>query len=89
MRLRVPVHPIYRRERVVATDGATLLLDWCEGDGPLLHDRSPIVCLLSGTTGNSRSSYMCYLMQAMRERGWRAVCMNYPGLTEEPMTVCT
>merc|ERR1712110_745842 len=47
MRFRTPVDPVYRRDKVIAKDGATLLLDWCESEGPELHERSPIVCLLS------------------------------------------
>ena len=87
MKLRKKVDPCYRREVLTADDGATLLLDWGESEGPALTDKSPIICLLSGTTGNSYSSYITYLMKSMRRKGWRPVTMNYPGLTEDKMTV--
>lgn len=88
MRFRSKVDPKYRRESIIAKDGATLLLDWGESEGPELTPNSPVVCLLTGTTGNSYSSYITYLMVALRKQGYRPVCMNYPGLTDFPMTVC-
>ena len=76
-----------KREIIIAEDGATLELDWGESEGKELKDESPILCLLSGVTGNSSSSYIVYLMTAARQNGWRPVMMNYPNATGSPMTV--
>jgi len=62
-----------RRERFPTRDGDFIALDWCgEGTGPL-------VILLHGLSGSSRSPYIAGLQQALRKRGLRSVAMNFRG----------
>ena len=70
-------------------DGASLELDWGESSGPELSPESPVICLLSGVTGNSSSSYLVYLSIAFRSKGYRPVIMNYPNANGTPLTVRT
>jgi len=67
-----------RRERVELPDGDFLDLDWAEGD------RGPIVLILHGLEGSSRSKYARGLMKAVRARGWRGVVMHFRGCSGEP-----
>ncbi len=61
------------RERLELADGDFLDLDWTSrADGP-------IVVLLSGLEGSSRSHYMSGLLDALDRAGWRAVVMNFRG----------
>ena len=61
-----------RRERLLAGDGETLLLD--HFDGPRA---SPRVVLLHGLEGSSRSVYIQGLLVAIGRIGWRATVLNF------------
>lgn len=67
-----------RRERVELPDGDFLDLDWTEGE------RGPIVLILHGLEGSSRSKYALGLMKAVHARGWRGVVMHFRGCSGEP-----
>ncbi|MEK7839993.1 MAG: hydrolase [Pseudomonadota bacterium] len=66
-----------RRERIELPDGDFLDLDWTEGD------RGPIVLVLHGLEGSSRSKYALGLMKAVHARGWRGVVMHFRGCSGE------
>lgn len=62
-----------QRERVVTPDDDFLDLDWRgEGTGPL-------VLLVHGLTGSSRSPYILGMEEALQRRGFRTVAFNFRG----------
>jgi predicted alpha/beta-fold hydrolase len=67
-----------RRERLELPDGDFLDLDWTTGDS------GPIVLVLHGLEGSSRSHYARGLLHAAHGRGWRGVVMHYRGCSGEP-----
>jgi predicted alpha/beta-fold hydrolase len=70
--------PLLRRERVELPDGDFIDLDWCgDGNGPLL-------IILHGLEGSSRSHYARSLLQAASDRGWRAAVMHFRGCSGSP-----
>ncbi len=71
--------PVYRRERLELDDGDFLDLDWFEpgGDGPL-------VLVLHGLEGCSRSHYVRGLVAALAQRNIRTVVMHHRGCSGEP-----
>jgi len=69
---RRPASSPIRRERLRTEDGDFVELDWC-GDG------GPMVILLHGLAGSSRSSYIAGLQGALLKRGLRSVAMNFRG----------
>ena len=74
---RLPPPPV-RRERLRTRDGDFVELDWCgAGDGPL-------VILLHGLAGSSRSAYVTGLQRALLRRGLRNVAMNFRGCGGQP-----
>lgn len=67
-----------RRERMELDDGDFLDLDWTTNtDGP-------IVLILHGLEGSSRSHYAAGLLQALHARGWRGVLLHARGCSGEP-----
>jgi len=67
-----------RRERIELPDGDFIDLDWTTGtDGP-------IVLILHGLEGSSRSKYARGLLNAIHQRGWRGVVMHFRGCSGEP-----
>ena len=75
-----PLRPRPRliRERLELPDGDFLELDWLpKGDGPL-------VMVIHGLEGSSRSGYARGLLAAVARRGWRAVVMHFRGTGGEP-----
>lgn len=72
--LRGRPRPVVRqRERLNTPDGDFLDLDWAgPGEGPL-------VLLVHGLTGSSRSHYIRGLEAALLRRGFRTVAMNFRG----------
>jgi len=75
---RSPAVPTLR-ERLVTPDGDFIDLDWCGGDAP-----APLVLVLHGLTGSSRSAYMRGMQAALACRGWRSVALNFRGCSGEP-----
>ncbi|MEK7734280.1 MAG: hydrolase, partial [Pseudomonadota bacterium] len=67
-----------RRERIELPDGDFLDLDWTEGD------RGPIVLVLHGLEGSSRSKYALGLMKAVHARGSRGAVMHFRGCSRKP-----
>lgn len=69
-----------RRERLWLADGDFLDLDWHGPDDP----RAPLVLILHGLTGSSRSLYVLGLQQALAVRGWTSTALNWRGCSGEP-----
>jgi len=76
---RVAPVPSLRRERLTLPDGDFLDLDWTEG-----REGEPVVLILHGLEGSSRSAYARGLLQAVRRRGWRGAVMHFRGCSGEP-----
>ncbi len=71
--LRRSAVPSLRRERVLTPDGDFLDLDWLAGSvGPV-----PLVLILHGLEGSSRSHYVSGLLREAGEVGLRAVVLNF------------
>ena len=68
----------FTRERFELKDGDFVDLFWC-GKG-----NSPILLILHGLEGSSQSHYVFGLAQAMVNRGWRAVAMEFRGCSQDP-----
>ena len=66
------------RERFELPDGDFVDLDRTGGGS------GPIVVILHGLQGSSRSSYAHGLLGAFRRRGWRGVVMHFRGCSGEP-----
>lgn len=66
------------RERLQTPDGDFLDIDWF---GP---DTGPIVILLHGLSGSSRSPYIRGMQTALAKHGWRSAAMNFRGCSGEP-----
>lgn len=61
------------RERLQTSDGDFVDLDWC-GEAP-----GPIVILLHGLSGSSRSGYIEGMQVALFKHGFRSVALNFRG----------
>lgn len=68
------------RERLWLSDGDFLDLDW---HGPH-QPAAPLVLVLHGLTGSSSSPYVKGLQQALQQRGWASVAVNWRGCSGEP-----
>ena len=69
----------WRRERVVTSDGDFVDLDWAAG----APAGAPILLVLHGLEGSSRSHYAIGLMRLALERGWRAATLNFRSCSGE------
>ncbi|NKQ09557.1 hydrolase [Pseudomonas sp. SST3] len=69
-----------RRERLWLADGDFIDLDWY---GPHELD-APLVLVLHGLTGSSRSHYVLGLQRQLAERGWSSAAINWRGCSGEP-----
>ncbi len=77
--LRRGRQPALRRERVETPDGDFLDLDWLTG-----RDRgAPLVVILHGLEGSSRSHYASGLLREVEQAGWRGVVVNFRGCSGE------
>lgn len=65
------------RERLELPDGDFLDIDWA-------GDSGPIVVILHGLQGSSRSPHVQGLLGALRRRGWRGAVMHFRGCSGEP-----
>ena len=72
--------PRFRRERVDTPDGDFLDLDWC--DAP--HRDAPLVVVLHGLEGSSRSHYVAGLCREAAAAGLGAVVLNFRSCSGEP-----
>ncbi len=70
-----------RRERVELPDGDFVDLDWTAGND------GPIVLIVHGLEGSSRSRYAAGLLAATAARGWRGVVLHLRGCSGEPNRV--
>jgi predicted alpha/beta-fold hydrolase len=68
-----------RRERIATRDGDFVDLDWADGAPP----GSPLVLVLHGLEGSSRSHYAVGLMRQAVAYGWRAVTLNFRSCSGE------
>ncbi len=69
-----------RRERVTTRDGDFVDLDWADGDG---RPGAPLLLILHGLEGSSRSHYALSLMGLALARRWRAVTLNFRSCSGE------
>ncbi len=76
--MRRRLRPPLRRERLELPDGDFVDLDWT------LNDTGPIVILLHGLEGGSRSHYARGMLAARPRAGMRAVRMHFRGCSGEP-----
>lgn len=67
-----------RRERIELPDGDFLDIDWS------LANKGPIVLLLHGLQGSSRSHYARGLGRSFERAGWRTAVMHFRGCSGEP-----
>ena len=74
---RLPALPL-ARERLELPDGDFLDLDWT----PITD--GPIVLVLHGLEGSSRSRYARGLLAAVQRRRWQGVVMHFRGCSGEP-----
>ena len=72
-----PLPPGVRRERLITPDQDFLDLDWC-GAG-----NQPLIILLHGLTGSSRSGYIKGLQSVLMAQGFRSVALNFRGCSGE------
>ncbi|MFL6622608.1 MAG: hydrolase [Sulfurifustis sp.] len=70
--------PVLQRERLELPDGDFVDLDWTPGSS------GPIVIVLHGLQGSSRSPYVRRLLHAIHQRGWRGVVLHFRGCSGEP-----
>lgn len=66
--------PELQRERLVTPDGDFLDIDWCAA-----NTDSPIVILLHGLSGSSKSVYIKGLQHALQKNNFRSVALNFRG----------
>jgi len=72
------LQPKLRRERLELPDGDFIDLDWT------MNETGPIVILLHGLEGGSRSHYARSMLTALPRHGFRAVLMHFRGCSGEP-----
>ena len=75
-RARLP----FRRERVSTDDGDFVDLDWLEAPAPA---DAPLLLVLHGLEGSSRSHYATGLLAGAHARGWRGVVLNFRSCSGE------
>ena len=79
--LRANPQPNYHRQRVELDCGDFLDLDWAQ---PAQNPTSPLVLILHGLEGSSRSGYVRGLVEALQGDGMQCVVMNFRGCSGEP-----
>lgn len=70
---------VYRRERWELADGDFLDLDWVDGAAD-----KPLLVLFHGLEGSSQGHYALALMDALRQKGWSGVAVNFRGCSGTP-----
>lgn len=71
--------PAYKRERLELEDGDFLDIDWLEPD-----NTSPIVLVVHGLGGSSKSHYVRGLVTELASAGLRSAVMHHRGCSGEP-----
>ncbi|MDD1614497.1 MAG: hydrolase [Methylococcaceae bacterium] len=69
--------PGSRRERLITPDNDFIDIDWCG------ESNQPLIILLHGLTGSSRSGYIKGLQVALLMEGFRSVALNFRGCSGE------
>lgn len=69
-----------RRERFTLADGDFVDLDWLSDTS----ESGPILLILHGLEGSSKSAYVNRLLRTCQESQWRAVVMHFRGCSGEP-----
>jgi predicted alpha/beta-fold hydrolase len=77
--LRPLGRPRFRRERIDTDDGDFLDLDWVDA----APAGAPLVVVLHGLEGSSRSHYVCGLCREAADLGLRAVVLNFRSCSGE------
>lgn len=72
--------PKLHRERLITPDGDFLDIDWCDSG---MNSNNPLVILLHGLTGSSKSGYIQGLQQALQKNNFRSVALNFRGCSGE------
>jgi uncharacterized protein len=67
-----------RRERIELPDGDFVDIDWTS------RTNGPIVLVLHGLQGSSRSRYARGLLRAVHNAGWRGALLHFRGCSGEP-----
>ncbi len=67
-----------KRERLELPDGDFIDLDWSVGDG------APVIIILHGLEGSSRSPYVRGMFAALQQQGMRPMVMHFRGCSGEP-----
>ncbi len=75
---KAPNPPEHRRERLSTPDHDFIDVDYC-GNG-----KQPLVILLHGLTGSSRSGYIKGLQTALLKHGFRSAAINFRGCSGSP-----
>lgn len=73
-----PLPPEYRRQRITTPDNDFLDIDFC-GSGS-----KPLVLILHGLTGSSKSTYVMGLQSALYGQGIRSAALNFRGCSGDP-----
>ena len=68
--------PAYTRERIETPDGDFLDLDYSAKPAVMETASGPLIVMLHGLEGSSRSPYILSLIEAVHQRGRHAVVMN-------------
>lgn len=77
--LRRQIKPLkIKRERLITADNDFIDIDWCR------EKNRPLIILLHGLTGSSKSSYISGLQQLFLNRGLRSVSLNFRGCSGSP-----
>lgn len=74
--MKVPLN--LKRERLITPDNDFIDIDWCG------EKNKPLVILLHGLTGSSKSSYILGLQHFLLNNGLRSVALNFRGCSGEP-----
>lgn len=72
-----------RRERIELPDGDFIDLDWTDGADAGAGD-SPLIIVVHGLEGSSKSGYARGILAAAVKRKWRGVVMHFRGCSGEP-----
>ena len=77
---RLTPRPVYHRQRLELSDGDFLDIDWAQ---PAQSPDCPLVLILHGLEGSSRSSYVRGLVVALQRCKVQSVVLNFRGCSGE------
>ncbi len=72
--------PEFHRQHLELADGDFLELDWSQNPGP----GSPLILILHGLEGSSRSTYVGRLVQQLSRQGYQCLVMHFRGCAGHP-----